>query len=301
MGSADVVVVGNAGVDTSVYLPAAGIDFQVEANFTENLDCVGQAGAYAARGYARLGQRVAFIGHLGDDAAGRLVREAFAQDGIDTRGVFLDPTGTARSVNLMYPDGRRKNFYDGKAHLTLEPDLQLCREVMAGARLIHLNIPHWARKLLPVAHDLGIPVACDLQDIVHLEDPYRRDFIQAAGILFFSGANHPDPRPLMQALLAGRPGRIVVCGRGAEGCALGTAEGIRFFPPVRLRRPVVDTNGAGDSLAVGFLTSRVLEGASLEEAILKGQIAARHACTLKADSAGLIRRAALQRQFSRLR
>ena len=36
----DVAVVGNVGVDTNVYLSAQGIDFSVEANFTENIDCV---------------------------------------------------------------------------------------------------------------------------------------------------------------------------------------------------------------------------------------------------------------------
>ena len=40
--------------------------------------------------------------------------------------------------------------------------------------------------------------------------------------------------------------------------------------------PVIDTNGAGDGLAVGFLVSHVLEGRSLEESILRGQLTARH-------------------------
>ena len=71
---AEVVVVGNAGVDTSVYPYGDEIDWSVEANFTETLDTVGQAGGYASRGYARLGRRVAFIGHVGADHDGDLVR-----------------------------------------------------------------------------------------------------------------------------------------------------------------------------------------------------------------------------------
>ena len=51
--SFDVVVAGNAGVDTQVYLSGGEIHFEEEANFTENLDCAGQAGVYARRGYAR--------------------------------------------------------------------------------------------------------------------------------------------------------------------------------------------------------------------------------------------------------
>ncbi len=47
---------------------------------------------------------------------------------------------------------------------------------------------------------------------------------------------------------------------GARGCALGTREAIEFFPPVEMEAPVIDTNGAGDALAVGFLSSYVLDG-----------------------------------------
>ncbi len=288
--TSEVVVLGNAGVDTNVYLPGQDVDWSREANFTENLDYVGQAGGYTSRGYAQLGRRTAFIGHVGDDAPGAMVREAFTKDGIDQRGLFLDPTGTARSVNIMYRDGRRKNFYDGKGHAALRPDLDLdlCRSVMAGARLAHVHLPDWARHLLPIAKELGLTVACDLQDVVDPEDPYRLDFIRLADFLFFSAANHADPTPLIQAFLRGRPDRIVIAGMGTKGCALGTREGIRHFPPEPLDLPVVDTNGAGDALAVGFLTSHVLEGRSLPDSVRRGQLAARHCCALRATSEGLI-------------
>jgi sugar/nucleoside kinase (ribokinase family) len=289
----EVVVIGNAGIDTNVYLHGDAIDFTVEANFTENLDYVGQAGGYAARGYAALGRRVAFVGHLGDDMAGRLVRETFARDGIDARALWSDPAGTARSVNMMFRDGGRKNFYDGKGHMDMAPDLGLCRSVMAGARLAHVNIPNWARRLLPLARELGLTVACDLQDVVALDDPYRADFIAAADILFCSAVNH-EPAALAAALLAGRPGRVVVVGMGARGAGIATVEGgFRAFPPPPLELPVVDTNGAGDALAVGFLTSYVLEGRPAEASLLRGQIAARHTCSLRASSDGLISAAAL--------
>lgn len=285
--SPEVVVVGNAGVDTNVYPYGDAIDWTVEANFTENIDYVGQAGGYASRGYAALGRRVAFVGHVGDDMGGRMVREAFGRDGVDTRALWLDPAGTARSVNFMARDGARKNFYDGKGHMAIEPDLSLCRGVMAGARLAHFNIPNWARRLLPLARELGLTIACDLQDIVNLDDPYRADFVAAADIVFCSSVNH-DPQALAAALLAGRPERLVVVGMGARGAGVGTAAGFQVMPPPPLDLPVVDTNGAGDSLAVGFLCSYVLEGRPLEESLLRGQIAARHVCALRATTDGLI-------------
>ncbi len=283
----EVVVLGCAGVDTNVFLPGREVDWTVEANFTENLDTPGQAGVYASRGYAALGRRTAFLGNLGDDACGALVREALARDGIDTRGVFTDPAGTARSINVMYPDGRRKNFYDARAS-RLRPDPALSRNLLAGARLAHVHLADWARHLLPLARQLGVVVACDLQDVADPDDPYRRDFIREADILFFSAANHGNPDPLIRAFLRRHPDRLVVAGMGSEGCALGTSAGITRVAPEPSPRPVVDTNGAGDALAVGFLVSHVLEGRSLPESIRRGQLAARHCCTLRGTSEGLI-------------
>lgn len=295
----DVVVVGNVGVDTNVYLYGREIDFTVEGNFTENLDTVGQAGGYTSRGFARLGKRTAFIGYVGDDALGRDVRETLARDGVDTRALFVDPAGTSRSVNLMSPDGRRRNFYDGKSHMTLEPDLDVCRAVLAEARLAHFHLPNWARRLLPIARELGLTIACDLQDVVDPNDPYRQDFLAYADVLFFSAANLGDPTPLVQRFLAARPDRVVVTGMGREGCAVGTAAGVERFAAVSHERPVVDTNGAGDGLAVGFLATHVLEGAPVRDAVRYGQLAARHTCTLRGTSEGLLTRAELEERFLR--
>jgi sugar/nucleoside kinase (ribokinase family) len=293
----EVVVVGNVGIDTNIYLPGADIDFAVESNFTENLDYVGQAGGYSSRGYAQLGRTTAFIGYVGDDYQGQFIRQEFARDGIDTTALFVDPAGTSRSINFMYQDGRRKNFYDGKSHMTLQPDLNLCRTVLAGSRLAHFSIPNWARRLLPMARALGLTIACDIQDVVAIDDGYRRDFVERADILFFSATNQSDPAPLIEAFLALNPGQIVISGMGARGCALGTGGGIEYFPPVELDAPVVDTNGAGDGLAVGFLTSYVLEGTSLQDSILRGQIAARHTCTQRASSSSLITAEQMEARF----
>ena len=296
----DVVVIGNAGVDTNVYVPGADVDLKVESNFTENIDCVGQAGGFSSRGYAQLGKRTAFIGYLGQDATGGLIREEFARDGIDTSGTFIDPAGTCRSINLMFRDGRRKNFYDGKSHMTLKPGLSVCESILARCRLAHFHIPNWARTLLPMARKHSVTIACDIQDVVKLDDPYRREFLEFADIVFLSAVNRADPVDWVRELLESKPSRIVVVGMGAQGCMVGSQRGIRRFPPVQLDVPVIDTNGAGDSLAVGLLSSLVLDGYELGDAALRGQIAARWKCGQRASSSNLIRREALDIWFKRL-
>ena len=299
--SLDVVVVGGAGVDTNVYLQGDDVDWAVESNFTRNVDSAGQAGGYASRLFAQLGKRTGYIGPVGDDALGRLLCEALERDGVDLAGVFVDAGGTNRSVNVVYRDGRRKNFYDGRGSMTLQPDLGLCRRVLARTRLAHFSIVHWARQLLPLARELGAFVAVDLQDVVSAEDPYRQDFVDAADVLFFSSVNHPDPTQVIEAYRRRNSRAICVVGMGARGAALGTADGVRRFGPVADGRPVVDTNGAGDSLAVGFLAGHVLEGRSLPDAVLRGQILARHTCTLVAPKERLLTRRELDDRFAALR
>ena len=284
----DVTVIGNIGIDTNVYLYGDEIDFNVEANFTQNLDYAGQAGGYASRGYAALGLRTAFIGYVGDDFQGEYIRRVLKRDGINQDGLFIDPAGTSRSVNIMYRDGRRKNFYDGKSHMNLNPPLDVCRGLLKNTKLAHFNIPNWGRYLLSAAKEAGTKIAVDLQDIVDVHDPYRKDFIDAADFLFFSAANHADPRPIVMELLSWRPQAMVISGMGAQGCMVGSGDGIFQYPAEGMESPVVDTNGAGDSLAVGFLYAHVFKGFPLGLSIRCGQIAARYCCSQKASTDHLI-------------
>ena len=284
----DVTVVGNVGIDTNVYLHSGDIDFNIESNYTENLDTIGQAGGYSCLGYSRLKVKTAFIGYVGNDYHGEFIRKRFDAEKIDTKALFIDPSGTARSINFMYKDGRRKNFYDGKDHLHLQPDLEICQKVLKNSLLAHFSLPNWARQLLPIAKELGVKIACDIQDLVNVDDPYRQDFITYADILFFSAVNQSDPGGIIEEFMRRNPQQIIIAGMGVFGCAVGARQTVQYFEPIQMEKPVVDTNGAGDSLAVGFLTSFLLGGYSLEESIQRGQIAARHACTLKGTSKGLI-------------
>jgi sugar/nucleoside kinase (ribokinase family) len=301
--SIDVVVVGGTGIDTNVYLPGGDIDFVHEANFTENLDCVGQAGGYSARGFLRMGLTTSIIDALGDDVYSGLIRKTLKNDGISSPVFLEDPKGTRRSVNIMYRDGRRKNFYDGKGSMEIrEADLPLRRISTAfqKTKLAHFSVVNWARYLLKPAKAAGVTISVDLQDAPSVDDPYRAEFVREADVIFFSSVNAVDLQSFFEGYVKDRPDRIVVCGMGEKGCAVGSAGGIDYFPAVHDDRAVVDTNGAGDSLAVGFLTGRYFERRSLAESALCGQIAARHACTLRGTSDGLLSRGELRRRLSKV-
>ena len=259
------VVVGNVGVDTKV-LPGSAAG--KETVFTDVLDCVGHAGGYAARGYAALGRRTAVLGHVGDDPLGRWVRDELEADGIEVH-LDVDPAGTARSVNHLAADGSRRNYYDARGHMTLDaPEFDF-----TGVRLAHVHLANWTRTLLPAMEN--VTIAADLQDVSDPADPYRADHVEHADVLFFSAAD-ADPDRIMDAW--DRPGRVIVAGLGPRGARVSTEDGRATYPPAELDLPVVDTDGAGDALAVGFLPAHGLDGMPVEDAIHHGLIAARWAC-----------------------
>jgi acarbose 7IV-phosphotransferase len=290
-------VVGNVGIDTNVFLPSSPelIDgLREEGHFSSNVDYLGHAGGYTSRGFARLGLSTAFLGHVGDDPMGAWVRSELAADGIDLSGLAIDPAGTARSVNLMGSDGSRINFYDGRGHRSLVVDPDMAAEIFAGARLALFHLPDWARHLLPVAKRAGNFLACDLQDVRDPDEEYLDEFVADADILFVSSAHHLNPAPMLKQLVRRSGGSMVVCGRGGLGVAIATADGIRVYPPPHIDLPVIDTNGAGDALAVGFLVAHELEGRPVEDAVLRGQLAARWTCAQRASSSNLITREQLE-------
>jgi len=300
----DVVVVGAVGIDTNVYFFSNHIDFDVEANFTENIDYVGQAGGYTSKGFARLGYKTAFIGTIGNDSCGNQIREDFLNSGINIEGLRFDPKGTKRSVNFMYPNGNRKNFYDGKGHMDLEPDLNLCKSILSKSTLAHFNLMNWSRKLLPIAKNLGLKISCDLQDIVDINDPYREDFIKFADFIFFSTVNFSDPTLVIKEIQSKNPNPdlIIIVGMGKKGCVLATRDEINIFEATDLNNyPIIDTNGAGDELAVGFLSSYLFGKDSLENSIMRGQICARYTCSIKASTSKLITNNELETFWEKLR
>ncbi len=297
----DAAVIGAAGIDTNIYLYSNDVDFSVEANFSRNRDYIGCAGGYCSRLFRAQGKSTAFIGTVGGDFQGRYIREEFVRDGIDMTGLFTDPEGTIRSVNFMYKDGRRKNFYDGKGAMNLRPEMGLCKGILQRSKIAHFSIVNWARYLLPVSREAGNIIACDVQDINDPNDEYRKEFIDSADVLFFSAVNFPDPTPLLNRFMEGKPERIVICGRGAEGCAVGMNGIIKFYPPVEIDIPVTDTNGAGDSLAVGFLSAYFLDGYGLDDAVMRAQITARYTCTIEASTSDFITPSQLERYYSDIR
>lgn len=180
----DIICIGAIGIDTNVYLVSEEINFNVEMNFSENIDSIGQAGGYSCLVMNQLGLNTGFIGYVGDDYQGKYIKEFFKSKKISTLW-FTDLQGTKRSINFMNTLGERKNFYDGKGSMNATPDLEKCTKFLSQTKVVHINIVNWSRKLFTVAKKLGLKISCDIQDVENLNDSYRSDFIIASEFCFY--------------------------------------------------------------------------------------------------------------------
>ena len=70
----DIICIGAVGIDTNVHLYTDEINFNVEMNFPENIDSIGQAGGYSAKIMNNLGLKTDFTGYIGDDFKDNFVK-----------------------------------------------------------------------------------------------------------------------------------------------------------------------------------------------------------------------------------
>ncbi|WP_169982411.1 PfkB family carbohydrate kinase [Microbispora sp. H10836] len=277
----DVLVVGGAGVDTTVYVPRLPLPYADTYAVPPVVDRIGNTGAGVALGCHALGLRVKFVDLIGDDPQGALIRDHLAARGVDFSHAVSE-AGTRRSVLLVDSGGRRLSLFDPRVVPGQRMPRDLYLPALRSARHVHVSIVDFARHVYADIPD-GTTVSTDLHDWDG-ENPHHEDFAYSSDLVFLSAVKLGGRREEVMRSIAER-GRasVVVCTAGAEGCHLlavpeqGRGE-IRHFPAQPLPGPVADSNGAGDAFVSGFLYGR-LSGLPLEECVRLGAVAGAHACT----------------------
>jgi sugar/nucleoside kinase (ribokinase family) len=249
----------------------------------------GSAGNTAA-GVAAYGASAAFVGKVADDTLGAVFGHDIRAAGVEfTSAPASGPEaarGTARCLILVSPDAQRTmNTYLGVAAL-LEPD-DVEVELIARSAVVYCEGYLWdepvakvaLRKAMDAAHDLGTPVSFTLSDGFCV-DRHRAEFLDLVehriDILF---ANESEICSLYEvddfeeAARRVRGHCALAClTRSEKGSVILTAEGGRIDVPAA-RTEVVDTTGAGDLYAAGFLAGWA-RGADLETAGKMAAVAA---------------------------
>ena len=230
----------------------------------------GQAANVAAWA-AALGAEARCISKRGDDAAGELVARELASHGVELVGpVGAGATGVV--VSLVGSDGDRSMASDRGVAPSLAPeeldaDWFECDVLhLSGYALLREPIVHAALLGARLARNGGARISVDVAAWTEIRGygPVRfRELLDtiAPDVLF---ATEAEWEMLGGAYLTAPIGLIK---RGARGITVVTEDARLDLAPVAAE--VVDSTGAGDALAAGFLL-----GGSLEEAARRGLEAA---------------------------
>jgi sugar/nucleoside kinase (ribokinase family) len=247
----------------------------------------GSAGNTAA-GVAALGGRAGFIGQVAPDQLGEFYRHDLTAAGVE----FITPAAdvgepTARSMILVTPDGHRtmNTFLGAAQHL---PSSALDEQQIRESAILYLEgylwdpeTPRYAMvRAIEVAREAGRKVAFTLSDMFcvdrhrdgfnQLLDQRRIDilFANQAEVEALAGVAHLESAA---AAIAPKVEMLVVT-RSEDG-ALAVRDGERADVPAEPIEELVDTTGAGDLFAAGFLLGTA-RGKTLGDSLRLGAICA---------------------------
>lgn len=252
------------------------------------IEASGGSAGNSAAGLASFGVRTAYFGKIADDHLGRIYTHDIRAQGVafDTRPLIGD-IPTARSMIFVTPDGERSmNTYLGACTEFGPQDIE--EDKVKASRITYFEGYLWdpphAKEAIRLAashaHAAGREVAMTLSDPFCV-DRYRDEFLELmrSGAVDIVFANESELKSLYQtssftaALDAIRADcKLAAITRSAEGSVAvrkdETAE-IAAAPVAE----VIDTTGAGDLYAAGFLAGYIAER-SLGECGALGSLAA---------------------------
>ena len=285
----DVIAIGNAIVDVmapasdelveELGLPRGGmqlVDEQAAADLYAAMgpakEISGGSAANTLAGLSAMGAQCAFVGQVADDQLGNVFAHDIRAVGIDfdTPARAGEPT-TARCLIFVTPDGQRTmNTFLGASQFL--PAAALDEEAIGGAQILYLEGYLWdpeepraaMRAAIEAAHAAGRKVAFTLSDAFVI-DRYGDDFraLINDGLIDILFCNEVELAALtgegdFDTGLAALQDKVatLVATRGEHGavCVTGGQRSEVAAEPVE---KVIDTTGAGDLFAAGFLYGMV--------------------------------------------
>jgi ribokinase len=304
----DVIGFGAMNLDEIAVVPRIVMDG--ETRVRELRRQPGGSAANTVYALAKLGMTTGYVGAVGDDAEGRALVTDLANAGVDTRLVAVKPGVPSGLVRAIADSTHRSLYvYPGANDLLGRRDVDL--SCLGRARVLHLTsfvsprqlaLQGWAvRRLSPsiqisfapgsIYAERGIAAlrsilvrttvlfvnAAEARRITGRRDPHAAAEVLlrlGCGIVVITlGAGQPAPSAKRQAPSAKkvRAACYVTDGRVEE-----------ILPPLVRGRGAVDSIGAGDAFAAGFLFG-ILKGSTLRECARLGQLVA--SCSLGAPGA----------------
>jgi len=249
----DLVGVGLNAMDVLIPLaefPARGS----KAWYTGSTLMPGGQAATTVFACRRWGLSTRYVGKLGDDDAGRLHREVFAQAGVDARLITVPHANSPQSLILVDGGGERTVLCRKDERVQLRPE-DLRREWIVNARALHLDGCEIAAATQAAAwaREAGVPVIADLDEIY----PGIERLIENVDYLIVSRdfpgrlTGEKDLETALRGIQSRYGCLLTAATLGEEGVVAW--DGSQFYLRPAYCVPVVDTTGAGDIFHAGFI------------------------------------------------
>ena len=252
-----------------------------------SVETSGGSGGNTMAGYASFGGKGGFIGKVADDDLGKVFQKDLRDIGIkfDTQPLIMGAK-TGRCIILVTPDAERtmNTFLGASVELKAE---DIDEDLIAQAAVTYLEgylfdkekAKHAFIKAAEAAHNSGHRVSLTLSDPFCV-DRHRSDFLRLVeGHIDILFANEDEIKSLFMqeefedAISAVSENvEIAAITRGAKGATI-ISDGKRIDVPAAPVNNVVDTTGAGDQFAAGFLYG-FTNGRTLETSAKLGALAA---------------------------
>jgi sugar/nucleoside kinase (ribokinase family) len=230
-------------------------------------EIAGGSAANTMAGIASLGGNGIYVGKVFDDRLGKVFGDSMASLGMTfTTEPACSGASTATCMIAVTPDGQRSMSTYLGACRELQPD-DIDEEQVAAARLLYIEGYLWdqdaakqaARKAIAAVKGAGGRIALSLSDSFCV-GRFRSEFLHLldkdVNILF---ANEDEATALFEAdnfegVIEGAKkwGGIAALTRSAKGCVIVEEGQVHEVPAAPVAR-VIDTTGAGDQFAAGFL------------------------------------------------
>ncbi|MFZ2619302.1 MAG: adenosine kinase [Alphaproteobacteria bacterium] len=235
-------------------------------------------GAAANTGWtlAKLGHKVAFLGRVGDDPAGR----HFYEEMIASGASMEEPDASVRTFQIFVlntPDGER-TFAQAQTTAHITPDFLDVDTLRQSKRLLIegftlLDQMDGVRRAIQVAKAQGIEVILSLAAPFFIERA-AMNFVDVVGsgvdlIIGNKKEFETLQKHMPQAAAVKMMQKAYVMTYSGEGAGCRTTTGEEHFAPCQKIDKPVDTTGAGDAFAAGYL-SGVIQKLPAETALTMG-------------------------------
>lgn len=224
----------------------------------------GGSAANVAVALSRLGLEAAYFGCVGDDSEGTRHLTVLSAEGVDTRRVMISRTGsrTSQVMGFVECGGARQLYFHGAASEEITAD-DITEELLDGIEWVHVCTlgPEFAERILELNRRRPRHIGLSLDPgCVGLEGD-RAERVRASlgevDALFVNEVEFERLFPGMRPEEAGRLPPEGLAGHtaiklGERGAYLLTRRGDLTYHPA-FRVTAVDSTGAGDAFAAGFL------------------------------------------------